>query len=449
MLSSRTIMSLLCIIQLMSLVSLAPPTVLAKSGDDAAKVSALESRIASLTRKSARGSKLKIAELKMQLGCLYQDNGDFQKSEMCFTSALKLREEGEATPSLLAESMLKLGDVLRAEAKFTEAEAYLNKAYKYFSTRSAAEKAAALNRLASLYNNWGQFSKAEKLQRHALSLTREKLTGNDADVADLAVHKMLLADILRQQGKFKEAEPYLKSAVTSLEKSKPDSRELAASINNLGALYFWIGDYQKSEPLLKEGLKLRERLCGSDHIDVANSLGDLAALNYQKGYYKESQSLFEKSLAIREKKLGKNHPLTASTMSNLGNVYASTNQLSKAKVILSKAVIIKEKTLGNDSPDLAQGLNDLAELCIDSKDFQKARELIARAKGIREKAFGKDNPDVAASIRTQARLEFKQGNLSAAEASAKRALEIYSKTLSASHPETLQTQKLLKAISAK
>lgn len=487
--SNRTVVTLFYIFLVHALVASTPATVSATNLAKDREVGILVAKIAKLKGSGSESAKLALAELQMQLGAIYQENGEFSKSQTCFSTALQIRSQpgsgqtpevpfrsdpsndttrtqrdelrgsysgsslaaGQARHSkelLIAQSKMWLGDSLRAQGKFSDAEKYLTEAHKSIEANAPAsiEEATSLNRLASLYNNWGNFSKAESLQREALAIAEKHLKAADNEIA---IHKLLLADTLRQQGKYKAAEPYLQAAVANLKKANPRSREYAAALNNLGALYFWMGDYSRAEPLLERGLNLREEICGNEHIDVANSLGDLAALNYQKANYTVAQKLFQKALAIREKQLGTNHPLTASTMSNLGNVYATTGQTAKAKTMLTKAVSIKERTLDPNSPDLAQGLNDLAELCIDARDFQQAERLVNRAKTIREKTLGKTNPDLAASWRTEARLNLQRGKLEQAKEDAQRALAIYNKALAPNHPELRETKALLNAITKK
>lgn len=433
-----------CAILISGRVILAPPSVSAQQDMSSYKrITELSAEVKKLGPAKTIAAKRELADLQMQLGWFYNDTTQFSNAEKSYRSALSLREETKDSPELIAESRLELGNSYRALGIFSKAEPLLLSAFSA-AKPSSPEKRVALNRLASLYNNWGNFRKAEKYQREALSLQAL----NDKEGYWEGIDEMLLADILRQQGKYKEAEPYLVNANKILKKPWPD-RDYAAAMNNLGALYYWQGQYSKAEPLLKSGLLMREKVCGPTHIDVANSLGDLAALDYARGNYSSAQARLERALKIREKQMGTNHPLTASTMSNLGNVYATTHQTPKAKALVSKAVAIKEQTLGPKSPDLAQGLDDLAELCIDTKEFAKAETLATRAKSIREAGLGKDNPNYAASLRTLARLDYEKGNFSKALEEAQQAQSIFSKTLSAQHPETKQTEALLKAIRRK
>jgi tetratricopeptide (TPR) repeat protein len=53
---------------------------------------------------------------------------------------------------------------------------------------------------------------------------------------------------------------------------------VAASLNNLAALYYAQGQYAKAEPLFKRTLAIWEKALGSEHPHVATSLENYAAL---------------------------------------------------------------------------------------------------------------------------------------------------------------------------
>jgi len=93
---------------------------------------------------------------------------------------------------------------------------------------------------------------------------------------------------LYQQGKFQEAIPMAKKALSIAEKRfGPDHPDAAQSLNNLAELYRLQGRYDKAEPLYKRALGIREKTLGPDHPDTATSLSNLAALYHLQGRYAE------------------------------------------------------------------------------------------------------------------------------------------------------------------
>ncbi|NEQ80480.1 MAG: tetratricopeptide repeat protein [Moorea sp. SIO2I5] len=72
--------------------------------------------------------------------------------------------------------------------------------------------------------------------------------------------------------------------------------------------------------LLRDSLDLRKQLLGQNHPDVATSLNNLAALYYYQGRYSEAEPLCCQALEIAVQQLGENHPLTQTFSDNLSRL---------------------------------------------------------------------------------------------------------------------------------
>ena len=55
-------------------------------------------------------------------------------------------------------------------------------------------------------------------------------------------------------------------------------------------------------------MAIREKALGPEHPDTAASLNNLAALYYAMGDYAKAEPLYRRALAIYEKALGPEHP---------------------------------------------------------------------------------------------------------------------------------------------
>lgn len=65
---------------------------------------------------------------------------------------------------------------------------------------------------------------------------------------------------------------------------------VAATLNNLAALYRNQGRYAEAEPLFKRAVSIDEKALGPDHIDVAADLNNLALLYDLQGKYDDADS---------------------------------------------------------------------------------------------------------------------------------------------------------------
>jgi CHAT domain-containing protein/tetratricopeptide (TPR) repeat protein len=213
----------------------------------------------------------------------------------------------------------------------------------------------------------------------------------------------------------------------------PAHRDVAASLNNLAALYEDQGRYTEAEPLAKQSLEISEKALGPNHPDVAISLNNLAELYQHQGRNTDVEPLYKRSLEISEKALGSNHPDVAVSLNNLAEVYRKQGRNGEAERLYKQALAISEAAVG-DHPNLALYLNNLALLYKTLGRYGEAEPLFKRSMGIREKALGPDHPKFAESLNNLASLYQAEGRYADAEPLYERGLAIDEKAMGLSHP---------------
>lgn len=161
-----------------------------------------------------------------------------------------------------------------------------------------------------------------------------------------------LAQCLRLQGKYVEAEPLYQQALSIREKQLGATHsDTATSLNNIALLSTMLGKYEQAELLYKRALGIREQALGPGHPDTAQSLNDLASLYWKQGKYQQAAPLFQQALSIREQALGPEHPDTAQSVWWLASI--SKKQLreyEKARPLYQRALSVYERTLGSEHP---------------------------------------------------------------------------------------------------
>ncbi|MGV7222670.1 MAG: CHAT domain-containing tetratricopeptide repeat protein, partial [Nitrospinales bacterium] len=293
--------------------------------------------------------------------------------------------------------------------------------------------AVSLNNLALLYSNMGDYDKAEPLYQRSLKIN-EKVLGPDHP--KLAVPLNNLASLYQDMGDYGKAVPLLQRSLAIREKALgPDHPGLALVLNNLASLYQDMGDYGKAEPLYQRSHRIWGKALGPDHPDVGKSLNNIASLYVLMGDYGKAEPLFQKSLTIYEKALGPDHPGLALVLNNLASLYQDMGDYGKAEPLYQRSFKIWEKALGPDHPDIAAALNNLAMLYHDMGDYGKAVPLLQKALAIREKVLGPDHPDVAVSLNNLATLNINMGDFNRAESLYQRSLSIKEETLGPDHPD--------------
>ena len=90
-----------------------------------------------------------------------------------------------------------------------------------------------------------------------------------------------------------------------------------ATVYNLAILLREQGKYDEAEPLYRRALAGKEEALGPAHPDTLGTVEGLAILLKQQGKYDEAEPLYRRALAGNEEALGPVHPDTLRTVNNL------------------------------------------------------------------------------------------------------------------------------------
>jgi tetratricopeptide (TPR) repeat protein len=135
------------------------------------------------------------------------------------------------------------------------------------------------------------------------------------------------------QGDLDIAEQQLQEAV-SLTRAAADEQELAFTLEGLGDVKIFQGNYAEGKRLHEEGLEIRRRL--GDSLGIAMSLNSLGAVALQEGDAETAKSLLEQTL-VMVRPLG-DQRMVAVTAHNLGMVALRTEDYDHAVEPLREAL---------------------------------------------------------------------------------------------------------------
>lgn len=141
--------------------------------------------------------------------------------------------------------------------------------------------------------------------------------------------------------KIAEAEPHLEKAFEIRRGILPEtSEEIALSLNNIGLLNRYKGDFKTAESLFYKSLKILNLLYGENNGFLADVLSNLGFLFILQGRHDEAVGIYRRELQIRRALNGEEHPLTARTLSHLADCFgimAITNAAKNFTAALTKS----------------------------------------------------------------------------------------------------------------
>jgi CHAT domain-containing protein/Tfp pilus assembly protein PilF len=223
-----------------------------------------------------------------------------------------------------------------------------------------------------------------------------------------------------------------------------DDLNVARSLFNLGLYCRNAGDVPKAEEYYLRALAIREKVLGPEHLDVALVLHNLAYLYYWDLHdYEKAKALYDRALAIKENTLGQNHPLVASTWLNMGLLQWKKKDYAGAETSFRKAMAVVEKNEGPENDFIAVCNHNLGIVYKESGDYANGEIYYRRALQMWEKLFGKEHPRVALALESLGILYRDKGDYLDAEPFLLRALDIEEKLDGANHPDVANTLVIL------
>src|SRR5260370_732406 len=163
-------------------------------------------------------------------------------------------------------------------------------------------------------------------------------TSADADRQRQQVHELYI------QGRYAEEIPIQEHVVQIRKTLHEDIFDFATSLDNLAVLYYFIGQYQKAEPLYKQALNIRKGVQGDHHPDYGTSVNNLAALYYSMGQYQKAEPLHQQALEIT-RRLGQDHPWYATSLTNLAVLSEATGRHTQALEAFDHAMQIQQANI--------------------------------------------------------------------------------------------------------
>jgi tetratricopeptide (TPR) repeat protein len=286
------------------------------------------------------------------------------------------------------------------------------------SGEDARELRDPSNSLAFVYQDQGRYADAEPLFKTALSISEKVLPPDDPD---LVTGYGNLAAAHQAQGRFNEAEPLLKKALFIAQKVLPeDHPALATAYNNLASLYRVQNRLSEAEPLFKQALALSETALPADHPTLAARYNGLGLIYWSQDRFTEAEPLFRKAVAVGEKSLPADHQNLATWYNNLALVYRDQGRYSEAEPLFKKAIVISERALPAGHPTLATWYHNLALTYHAQDRFDEAGPLYRRSLEVLESKLGASHWKTSLVAKHYAELQKKQGRLDEADALLKR-----------------------------
>jgi tetratricopeptide (TPR) repeat protein len=296
-----------------------------------------------------------------------------------------LETAGPSSELALMRCLLQLGRVLAANRRNADAESVLKRSIDIAEKIAVrTDLAAALGKLANLYNAQRRFAEAEPLYRRALQLD-QSIYGPDSVETSVTAHN--LGYFFFQQHRYADARVLVERAITLQENAnQPDRATLASSLALSGDIAREQSRYRDAAALIERALTLVDG--ARDPLSMANTLGHLATLRLRQSDFPAALIANERALHLLEHAGLQDDPEVISIKRNIAEVHAARGASERAAAVFGEAATLAERLYGPDSRELAlilheRGLNLRASNQYEpaERDFRRALQLFRATDG--------------------------------------------------------------------
>jgi tetratricopeptide (TPR) repeat protein len=279
--------------------------------------------------------------------------------------------------------LMQRGEHEAAISTFSEVVAQLSSS----SSDGANDLCAALSSRAAAFGAVGRMDDAEADAGRALALAEHE--GEERLPPYLNGH----AVILKNLGRFEEAEKLYRRAWTLLARLKPGHKAaLIPVLSNLAQLLHTTQRLQEAEPLMRQAAELTKITVGENHPDYGTQCHNLGSLLSDMKQYAASEPLFCRSLDIARRTLREDHPKLAIIHARYGLMLSLMQRHQEAIANLERALEIRIKAWGPSHPAAAKDMKAVAFAYLGAGNIPVAVSLGRRALGIYERAYAADDP---------------------------------------------------------
>jgi tetratricopeptide (TPR) repeat protein len=248
--------------------------------------------------------------------------------------------------------------------------------------------------LAEVLRRNRRYEEADTQFRHLIAQL-EKM-GADAQGLESVYNNMAL--LCDESGRPEEAAQWRERQMAMLQGGEVSLGSRFNALNNLAVSLSAKGDEAAAAEKFAEALALSPEGDGVDPARWAAALNNYGSTLVTLKRLPEAGRLYQKVVA--QKKAGKAIPLpfVASSLNGLGMVYDHLGKLPQAQEMFERALTLKEKHLAADDVALETGRHNLGSIYARLGNMARAADMAKLVLASREKRLGKHHPDTQTAL---------------------------------------------------
>lgn len=277
------------------------------------------------------------------------------------------------------------------------------------------------------------YQEAERLAVQAAVQARNAKPTNNADV----IRALKLAGFAAQkQIKYATAMAHLREAA-ELTNRERDPGQWAEIQHAIADVLIDQGQYREAATVLQGALEARASAYGSEHPHTLRSRNRLAYVLWRQGRYRDAEGEFRKLITVEERLLGAQNPETLASENGLANALDDEGKHADAESEHRRVFELRSKVLGPENPETLKSRNNLALALNRQRKYAEAEKQFRELITDEERVLGREHPETLRSRRNLLVTVGNQGRHAEAEAGFRDLLAVQERVIGPEHPDAL------------
>jgi tetratricopeptide (TPR) repeat protein len=297
-----------------------------------------------------------------------------EEAQVMLETAVKVLEQAD-NPADLAGALNNLADLYLQQGNFKQALDYLERAVNLFGqVGELYEVALVLNNIGRIYQAQGEIPQALGYYERAMNLF-ERL-GNLAAIATVLNN---IGTVYLSQGEAGQALHHFEGAL-KLDERVGNLAEKAIILNNIGESYRHQEKLEQALPYYEQALDINKQV--GNLAEIATSLNNMGLIYHAQREFAQALPYYERALSINEQL---NNPVRiAATLDNIGHIYQAQGKWEQATQQYNEALRLYEGLGRGFEADSADELEALAACYGEMGEQEKSSSYLDRAQHIRK-----------------------------------------------------------------
>jgi tetratricopeptide (TPR) repeat protein len=197
-----------------------------------------------------------------------------------------------------------------------------------------------------------------------------------------------LANVLYERGDYARTEDLLRESLAMSRILLPEKNlDLATSINNVAFVLHDQDEYDQADAMFRESLAIQAGVVGEHHSDYANTLNNLAYVQYDRGDVDGALRSAREASAIYAELFPTGHPDYAGNLAGIGLFLFGVGELDEAEPMVRQGLEMRASVLGTDHTAYANSEVQLAMIFVERGRFEEALDIARAARAILDEGY--------------------------------------------------------------